>query len=246
MPRQRVKKTPEIIDLDETPSPPASKRSDDRKLRSENKPQDTDKICEFPLPRGTQGLGKSRSVIVTFMDYKKLEYDTYLNDTIIDLYLAYLHENKLNKEDNVYLFSTWFYKCMVTQSQKGSFEKNTKLSAAQKRHRRVEDFTENVDLFSKDMLIIPICEHSHWYLVIVIKPGQIVPAPVTEARRLEGEPFFIVLDRFSITKLDLPSMLGKPLLSIIGSLGKESHVQSKTAVINVRSYLEHEWGAKVS
>ena len=80
MPRPSVKKTPEIIDLDDTPSPPASKSRRDRKLRSENKPHDTNKLCEFPLPRGTQGLGKSRSVIVAFMDYKKLEYDIYLND----------------------------------------------------------------------------------------------------------------------------------------------------------------------
>ena len=44
------------------------------------------------------------------------------------------------------------------------------------------------------MIIIPNCEHSCWYQVIVIKLGLIVDAPVSEARRLKGEPFFIVLD----------------------------------------------------
>merc|ERR1719234_2734440 len=85
---------------------------------------------------------------------------------------------------------------------------------------RVKGWTKNVELFSKDMIIIPICEHSHWYLVIVIKPGLIVNAPDSEARRLKGEPFFIVLD----------------------SLGESK----TTAVNNVRSYLEHEWDAKMS
>ena len=203
MPRTGARKTPSVetviieVDDDETPSPAASKRSHGRSLRSEYKLQDTDKLCEFPL-------GKSPSVTVTFQDYKTLEHDTFLNDIIIDFYLTYLHENMLNKEDapNVYMFSTMFYKRMLTQpSSKSlkpdSFEKNSNLSAAQKRHMRVRGWTKNVELFSKDMIIIPICEHSHWYLVIVIKPGLIVNAPDSEARRLKGEPFFIVLDRFS-------------------------------------------------
>ena len=149
----------------------------------------------------------------------------------------------LNKEDapNVHIFTTMFYKAMHRE-QRASFEKNPDLSAPQKRHMRVKRWTKNVDLFSKDMIIIPICEHSHWYLVIVIKPGLIVNAPDSEARRLKGEPFFIVLDRFSISKLDLPPMLGKPLVFIIGSLGESK----TTAVNNVRSYLEHEWETKVS
>ena len=204
MPRPGAKKTPSVetviieVDDDETPSPAAARRNHGRSLRSEHKLQDTDKLCEFPV-------GKSPNVTVTFQDYKTLEHDVFLNDIIIDFYLTYLHENKLNKEDapNVYIFSTMFYKRMLTQpSSKSlkpdSFEKNPHLSAAQKRHMRVKGWTKNVELFSKDMIIIPICEHSHWYLVIVIKPGLIVNAPDSEARRLKGEPFFIVLDRFSL------------------------------------------------
>ena len=183
------------VEDDDTPSP-AIKRAHGRSLRSEHKLQDTDKLCEFPV-------GKSPNVTVTFQDYKTLEHDTFLNDIIIDFYLTYLHTNNLNKEDapNVYIFSTMFYKRMLTQpSSKSlkpdSFEKNPSLTSAQKRHMRVRGWTKNVDLFTKDMIIIPICEHSHWYLVIVIKPGLIVNAPDSEARRVKGEPFFIVLDRF--------------------------------------------------
>jgi len=225
MPRTGARKTPSVetviieVDDDETPSPAVSKKSQGRSLRSENKLQDTDKLCEFPL-------GKSPSVTVTFQDYKTLEHDTFLNDIIIDFYLTYLHENMLNKEDapNVFIFSTMFYKRMLTQPstkklKPDSFERNPNLTAAQKRHMRVKGWTKNVELFSKDMIIIPICEHSHWYLVIVIKPGLIVNAPDSEARRLKGEPFFIILD----------------------SLGESK----TTAVNNVRSYLEHEWEAKM-
>ena len=206
MPRTASKKNTSVetviieVDDEETPSP-ALRNCHGRSLRSKNKLQDTDKLCEYPV-------GKSPNVSVTFQDYKTLEHDTFLNDIIIDFYLTYLHENKLNKEDapNVYIFSTMFYKRMLTQpSSKSlkpdSFEKNQALSAAQKRHMRVRGWTKNVQLFSKDMIIIPICEHSHWYLVIVIKPGLIVNAVDTEARRLKGEPFFVVLDRFAFCSL---------------------------------------------
>ena len=198
-----IRKTPSVetvilgVDDDERASPAAAKRNHGQSLRSEKKLQDTDKLCEFPL-------GKSPSVTVTFQDYKTLEHDTFLNDIIIDFYLTYLHQNMLNKEDasKVCILSTMFYKRMLTQSfgkslKPDSFEKNSTLCSGQKRHyMRVKGWTKNVDLFSKDMIIIPICEDSHWYLVIVVKPGLIVNAPDSEARRLKGEPFFIVLDRF--------------------------------------------------
>ena len=67
-------------------------------------------------------MGKSPNVTVTFQDYKTLEHDTFLNDIIIDFYLTYLHTNNLNKEDapNVYIFSTMFYKRMLTQPSRNA------------------------------------------------------------------------------------------------------------------------------
>ena len=224
------------VDDDETASPALAKRNHGQSLRSE-KLQDTEKLCEFPV-------GKSPNVIVTFHDYKTLEHDFFLNDIIIDFYLTYLHENMLNKEDAsmVYILPTMFYKRMLTQSfgkSLDTFEKSPILSSGQKRHMRVKGWTKNVDLFSKDMIIIPICEDSHWYLVIVVKPGLIVNAPDSEARRLKGEPFFIVLDRFS--NQVLPSLLLTLTIVAVGSMG-ESKID---AVDNVRSYLGHEWRTKV-
>ena len=87
MPRTGARKTPSVetviieVDDDETPSPAASKRSHGRSLRSENKLQDEDELCEFPL-------GKNPSVTVTFRDYKTLELDTFLNDIIIDFMVS--------------------------------------------------------------------------------------------------------------------------------------------------------------
>lgn len=46
-------------------------------------------------------------------------------------------------------------------------------SAAQKRHARVKGWTKNVDIFDKDFLLVPINEHSHWFLAIVCFPGLV-------------------------------------------------------------------------
>jgi Ulp1 family protease len=96
-----------------------------------------------------------------------------------------------------------FYKRLTntpTKAKADSFEKDPNLSLNQKRHLRVQKWTKNVDLFKKDMIIIPICEHSHWYLVIVIKPGLIQLAVGSEERQAQGEPFFIVMDSMGHTE----------------------------------------------
>ena len=166
------------------------------------------------------------TVVISYGTYKTLQHDTWVNDVIIDYYLSYLREKKLNKEDasNVHICSTMFYKSMLTQPsgknvKPDSFENNQNLSEAQKRHMRVKRWTKNIDLFSKDMIIVPICELGHWFQVIVIRPGLIVNAPDSEARSIQGEPFIFVLD----------------------SLGNEQ----EEAVTNIMEYLSLEWQAKV-
>ena len=70
-----------------------------------------------------------------------------------------------------------FYKRLNSTPKKAStvasYEKDSSLKPAEKRHLRVKGWTKNVNLFEKNMVIIPICEHSHWYLVIAIRPGLI-------------------------------------------------------------------------
>jgi hypothetical protein len=139
--------------------------------------------------------------------------------------LTYLFHKFLNKEDRptVHIFSTMFYKRLNSTPKKAStvasYEKDTSLKPAQKRHLRVKGWTKNVNLFEKNMVIIPICEHSHWYLVIAIRPGLITIPVGSEERVRKGEPFIIVLD----------SMGG-----------------NKTAAVsNIRHYLAAEWKAKM-
>ena len=170
-------------------------------------------LCEFPL-------GQSPCIRVSMRDYRSLELGIFLNDIVIDFYLAWLHAKVLpaKQKPAVHIFSTMFYKRLTQEpdiiSVKNSFEKDASLSQAQIRHTRVKGWCKKVDLFSKDMIIIPICENRHWYLVIVIKPGLIL----REEEDAKG-PFVLVFD----------------------SLGGE---RSRT-VDTVREYLDQEWKAKV-
>merc|ERR550519_1619220 len=131
------------------------------------------KLCEFPV-------AQSDTVTVSSQDYATLEHDTFLNDIIIDFYLTHLFYNVLPAEfrNSVHIFSTMFYKRLLQTPKKdakkvAAFETDPSLSAKEKQHLRVAGWTKNVDLFSKDVVVIPICENSHWYLVVVIKPGLV-------------------------------------------------------------------------
>ena len=136
---------------------------------------DKTKLCEYPV-------GSINSVTVCYYDYATLKPGVFLNDIMIDFYLTYLHYTSLSNEKRslVHIFSTMFYKRLIsTPSQTNiqaipSYETDPNTSEAEKRHCRVKGWTKNCDLFEKVLLVIPICENSHWYLVIVVRPGNLV------------------------------------------------------------------------
>lgn len=128
-------------------------------------------ILIYP-PTGKGGLS------INTEDFACLAVDQYLNDVIIDFYLNYLLLERLTVEQQAktHIFSTFFYKRLTTMNAKGKKGDN-KLTAAQKRHERVKNWTKGVNLFEKDFIIIPINEQSHWFLAIICFPS--LKGPVT-------------------------------------------------------------------
>ena len=88
-----AKQEVEVISIDDDllPSPGATGPYG-RNLRSETELQDTDEICVY-------NDGRHPSVVISYGTYKTLQHETWVNDVIIDYYLSYLREKKLNKED---------------------------------------------------------------------------------------------------------------------------------------------------
>ncbi|NWS69362.1 SENP7 protease, partial [Crotophaga sulcirostris] len=121
-------------------------------------------LIVYPPPPAKRGLGVTRE------DLECLEYGEFLNDVIIDFYLKYLLLEKAPKHlaDRTYIFSSFFYKCL-TRTEKHS-EGDLKVSAAQRRHRRVRTWTRHINIFSKDYIFVPVNEESHWYIAVICFP----------------------------------------------------------------------------
>ncbi|KAB7500435.1 Sentrin-specific protease 7 [Armadillidium nasatum] len=149
---------------------------------------ETKTLLVFPAPPNKGGI------TITVDDYLCLKEEQFLNDVLIDFYLKWLHMEKLNSEDRerTHFFSTFFYKRLTAKpknNHRPNYETDPKLSPAERRHARVQSWTKNVDIFSKDFLLIPINEKSHWFLAVICFPylnGPVnaktkEPIPVAEA-----------------------------------------------------------------
>ncbi|NXN00293.1 SENP7 protease, partial [Sylvia borin] len=121
-------------------------------------------LIVYPPPPAKGGLGVTRE------DLECLEYGEFLNDVIIDFYLKYLLLEKAPKHvaDRTHIFSSFFYKCL-TRTENNS-EGDVKVSAAQRRHRRVRTWTRHINIFNKDYIFVPVNEESHWYIAVICFP----------------------------------------------------------------------------
>ncbi|XP_076676841.1 uncharacterized protein LOC143373447 isoform X2 [Andrena cerasifolii] len=125
-------------------------------------------ITVYPPPPAKGGIA------INTEDYLCLGEDQFLNDVIIDFYLKYLTLEVLSEIDQhrTHVFSSYFYK-RLTSPHTQAVESTVPLSAAAKRHARVQKWTKNVNIFEKDFIIIPINEHAHWFLAIICFPGLV-------------------------------------------------------------------------
>ena len=77
-----------------------------------------------------------------------------------------------NLQEKLYIFPTTFYHrlCDTNRTIKAGID-ISKLKTSDIQYIGVKNWTKNIDLFKKLMLLIPICENCHWYLIVVIFPG---------------------------------------------------------------------------
>jgi len=98
-----------------------------------------------------------------YFHLKRIRFKSYLGKWLI--FRRYLMLAVLSPEDRerTHVFSTFFYKRLTSppgKSMRASHpvESDPTLSPAQKRHARVKSWTKNINLFTKDFIIIPINE----------------------------------------------------------------------------------------
>lgn len=92
-------------------------------------------------------------------DIERLDPPEYLNDNLIDLKVKYLIDNlDEGKRRKVYAFSCLFY------------DKYCQASKPHDSHALVARWTKNVDLFEKEVVLVPINLDMHWSLMVVLNP----------------------------------------------------------------------------
>lgn len=82
------------------------------------------------------------------------------------LFFRYLFHKRLSDEDRqkTHIFSSFFYKRLtdkttpVPASLQNSKSGDSAARAAEIRHHRVKTWTKNIDIFSKDYIVIPLNE----------------------------------------------------------------------------------------
>ena len=57
-------------------------------------------------------------------------------------------------------------------------------------------WTKSEDLFGKQMVFFPICENSHWYCIVAVRPGDIMESIFILALKLSGliSDYYFALD----------------------------------------------------
>ena len=180
---------------------------------------------EFFLNESSRELLAFGRESVTTHDYKTLGEDEFLNDNIINFYLKWLYEKVLleKHQEIVHIYSSHFYTRLRSKVDKRDKSDKTR---AEKAYDKVKGWTKKINIFEKRMLIFPICEESHWYLVIVCNPGHVL----SQTREKDFE-----------TKRSYQQKYGEtrgfnPFIMVLDSLGG-SH---STAVAKIRSYLTFE------
>ncbi len=83
----------------------------------------------------------------------RLEEGKEMDDNIVDFFLLYTINTILqqDQQEHIYLFNSCFYAKLILKFNPVATRK----------------WTRSVDIFSKDLIIIPVCTNSHWRLVMV-------------------------------------------------------------------------------
>jgi len=97
-----------------------------------------------------------------------------LNDTIVDFYMNWILHDFIPKEqrDKIYIFNSFFY----TKLSKGlgpglKLQPKARSKKISENFTMLKNWTKHVNIFSKDYIVVPINEDTHWYLAVIVNPS---------------------------------------------------------------------------
>jgi Ulp1 family protease len=110
-------------------------------------------------------------------DILRLNEGEFLNDNLVTFYLRYLEhtlqENRPEVAKRIYFHNSYFYTTLTKSAKKGI------------NYQAVQRWTKNVDIISKDYIIVPICENLHWYVAIICNASKLLVSEAPEKTELK-------------------------------------------------------------
>jgi Ulp1 family protease len=105
-------------------------------------------------------VGRNQIVTLTKDDFLTLKPSSYVNDNVIDFWMVWLTRNVLDADSSIIIFTSHFYSSLI----------NDKLGVE---HVSGWMNFKSIDIFSKNILLFPICLDNHWSLIASLHPGRV-------------------------------------------------------------------------
>lgn len=101
-----------------------------------------------------------KSVTVYERDLTRLDEDQYLNDTLLDVFPK-IWDDDYPTSKLIHTFSSFFYTKLAGDGNSVNYDK-------------IGRWTANTNIFEKTMIIIPVAQNYHWYLIVVTNPSRCI------------------------------------------------------------------------
>lgn len=178
-------------------------------------------------------------LIVRMEDYLCLSRNEYLSDVIIDFYLHYIYNVKMTPEqrEKTLIIGTHFYTLYATSSEYSGWNDglNAGLNAKEKRYRRIDGIIkDDVNIFDKDYIIMPLMDHNHWFLAIVCFPKLNGSYTIDGNNRVDENDI-----KRNPKKVYQPPI--KSSCIIIFDSVKGNGSRRTVAINHIKNFLEYEW-----
>jgi len=120
--------------------------------------KDQTKVMEYQYKSHNRIL----SIDLCRSDISRLNAGSQFNDKIINFYLKYLEQEVIAEsvKSKIFICNSYFYQKLT---QKGDIDN----------YKSACRWTKDIDILSKDFIIIPICEKAHWWVAVICYPYAI-------------------------------------------------------------------------
>ncbi|PKI84583.1 Ulp1 peptidase [Malassezia vespertilionis] len=137
-----------------------------RKTRAATRVEEERRASELDKPILRYPAHGPYAVTLLGSDVERLNEHEFLNDTLIEFGLRFIMEQVSQRDPHlasqIHLFNSFF------------FMKLNEYRDRSKSYEQVRKWTNRVNIFDKEMLIVPINENMHWYVAIVVNPRGVL------------------------------------------------------------------------